>query len=382
MRRIADFHPAQSGAGLIHADNIENNMSNPSLDELLEPIPGDDICGVDLSYSTEFDEIREARRHDDPSLAQGEWETERKVANWPRVKELTQEILLARSKDLQAAAWYAEALTRQQGFAGLALGLRVLEGLLAHFWEFCYPAFDPDDLEERASKLEWLNRQMPLVVRDIPITDRGSGGYSWLKWKESRAIDNLGLKDPVAKEKAVQDGKITGEIFDKAVQTSGRGYYEKLHQQIVEAVDAMGALEKQVDERFGMDAPGLKDLRQSILACEELVGKLIARLGGSVANAGNGESQDRQGSAAIPVASAQNAASHAVGVIYNRRDAVNALREVARYFRQHEPHSPVALLAERAANWAEMPLEKWLESVIKDDGTLSQLKELLDIQNR
>jgi type VI secretion system protein ImpA len=44
--------------------------------------------------------------------------------------------------------------------------------------------------------------------------------------------------------------------------------------------------------------------------------------------------------------------------------------------------TPVALLAERAANWAEMPLEHWLEAVIKDQSTLGQLRELLDIPEK
>ena len=69
-----------------------------------------------------------------------------------------------------------------------------------------------------------------------------------------------------------------------------------------------------------------------------------------------------------------------VGLIVNRNDAVRALREVAAFFRHNEPHSPVALLVERAASWAEMPLEKWLASVIKDQTTLSQLRELLDVK--
>ncbi len=57
------------------------------------------------------------------------------------------------------------------------------------------------------------------------------------------------------------------------------------------------------------------------------------------------------------------------------------LREVARYFRQHEPHSPVPLLAERAARWAEMSLEEWLLHVVKDESTLQQLRELLDVRS-
>jgi len=68
----------------------------------------------------------------------------------------------------------------------------------------------------------------------------------------------------------------------------------------------------------------------------------------------------------------------AVGAIRTRGDAINALRAVSRYFRANEPHSPVSLLAERAAKWAEMPIETWLSSVIKDETTLRDLRELLD----
>ncbi|MDR0735549.1 MAG: hypothetical protein LBF51_01735 [Zoogloeaceae bacterium] len=65
-----------------------------------------------------------------------------------------------------------------------------------------------------------------------------------------------------------------------------------------------------------------------------------------------------------------------------RAAAIHKLREAAYYFRTCEPHSPVALLVERAAKWAEMPLETWLHTVIKDESVLAQLRELLDIQSQ
>lgn len=358
-------------------------MPSAPLTQLLDPIPGDDICGADLSFSAVFDEIREARRQDDSSLAQGDWETELKTAQWPRVKELAEEILSRQSKDMQVAAWYTEAMARLKGFEGLAAGLQVMDCLVNDFWEFCYPSYDPDDLEERAGKIEWLNKQMPLVIREIPLTDRASGAYSWLKWEESRAIDNLGLKDPAAREKAVAAGKLSGEAFDKAVQISGRSYYEKLHARIKDAVRAGATLEQRVDQRFGSDAPSLKDTRQALQSCDELVGKLLARLGGHAQGAELAAAAGGAGNAgAVSPDSAPAAARMAVGLIVNRSDAIRALREVAGYFRHNEPHSPVALLAERAANWAEMPLEQWLAAVIKDQSTLGQLRELLDIPEK
>lgn len=349
--------------------------------QLLEPVPGDDIGGSDIAFEPVIDEIREARRQDDPALAQGDWETEIKTAHWPRVRELAEDVLAHRSKDLQVAAWYAEAMTRLQGFAGLSIGLGVLDGLVNDFWAFCYPTLDPDDLEERASKIEWLNRQLPLAIREIPLTERAAGGYSWLKWEESRSVDNLGLKDVAARDKAVAEGKLAGDAFDKAVQASGRAFYEKLHGHIAEAVSAAAILEKRVDERFGADAPSLKDLRHALRDCADLVGKLLARVGGATQPAAPAAAQPnlpQQGtSMATPIAAT---APQAIGHLASRSDAIRALREAARYFRHNEPHSPVALLAERAANWAEMPLEQWLSSVIKDEGTLGQLRELLDIR--
>jgi len=381
-------------------------MTTPHI-HLLEPISGDNPGGTDVSFSDAFDHIREARRQDDSSLAQGEWETSLKVAQWPRVKELTEAILAGQSKDMQVAAWYTEAMARLNGFAGLAAGLQVLDSIVNNFWEFGYPVYDPDDLEERAGKIEWLNKQMPLAIREIPLTSSATGAYSWLKWEESRSVDNLGLKDPEARERAVAGGKIAGDVFDKAVQSSGRAYYEALHAEIQNAVRIGAMLEQHVDERFGSDAPSLKDLRQAIRACDELVGRLLVRLGGNdkstvapsigiVNHEANGTSDNtvsdlRQtggdensaashGESDLSTTSVQAVVARPVGAIINRSDAITALRHVAKYFRQNEPHSPVALLAERAANWAEMPLEQWLGAVIKDRSTLDQLRELLDIQ--
>ena len=84
----------------------------PLREDILAPIAGDNPSGIDLRYDTKlliFDKIREARRKDD-ELAQGDWQTERKTANYPLVIKLAQDTLATVSKDLQLAAWLTEAL--------------------------------------------------------------------------------------------------------------------------------------------------------------------------------------------------------------------------------------------------------------------------------
>ena len=79
---------------------------------LLTPISDESPTGEDLSFSTEFSEIKEARRADD-DLPQGEWTRENKVAEWASVQQRTVDLLHTRTKDLQLAAWLSEAATER-----------------------------------------------------------------------------------------------------------------------------------------------------------------------------------------------------------------------------------------------------------------------------
>jgi len=67
------------------------------------------------------------------------------------------------------------------------------------------------------------------------------------------------------------------------------------------------------------------------------------------------------------------------GALRSRADALRRLAEVAQYFQRTEPHSPVAYLVQRAIKWGQMPLEVWLEDVIKDGAVLGHLKETLGL---
>ncbi|UXY14562.1 type VI secretion system protein TssA [Chitiniphilus purpureus] len=353
------------------------------LEHLLAPLPGANPAGEDLGYSPLFDQIREARRADDPALSQGDWAASLKTADWPKARKLCEDALTSQSKDLQLGVWYTEALTKLEGFEGLGFGLRFLTGLLERYWETGYPELDPDDLDERVGKLEWLNIQLGQAIRRVPITMQQHGGYDWYRWQESRDVENLGLRDSEARERALAEGKLSGEAFDKSAQYSGVTWFQKLSAQLADAREAYLALDRRSDERFGHSAPNLSEIRDALAATGDVVNRLLEQHGGRAtpAAAEPTGSVPAGGAAMAATPAAPTAAiTVAAGPITSRADAIRQLREVARFFRNNEPHSPVALLAERAAKWAEMPLEDWLQTVIKDDSTLGQLRELLDFR--
>lgn len=356
------------------------------LETLLAPISADRPAGEDLGYSALFDQIREARRADDPALSQGDWAASVKVAEWSKVRQLCEEALRGQTKDLQLAVWYAEALTKQDGYVGAAFGLQLVLGLLQRYWETLYPELDPDDLDERVGKLEWMNVQLGQALRQVALTSPQQGGYDWYRWQESREVENLGLRDGDARERAISEGKLSGDAFDKSARDSGVAWFQKLVDGLAATRAAYGELDRAIDERFGYSAPSLAEVREALNACTEVVQRLFEQYGGgrpaaeSVASGSTDAAVSHDAhQASAPVAAASTQFQSA-GPINGRAEAIRQLREVARYFRSHEPHSPVALLAERAAKWAEMPLEDWLQTVIKDDSTLGQLKELLDIR--
>ena len=64
----------------------------------------------------------------------------------------------------------------------------------------------------------------------------------------------------------------------------------------------------------------------------------------------------------------------------DRLDALRRLAAVAQFFRRTEPHSPVAYLVQRATRWGEMPLEEWLNEVIKSKDALGAVRETLGLK--
>jgi type VI secretion system protein ImpA len=256
------------------------------LDAILRPIPGDSPAGTDLRYEPVYEEIREARRGEDP-LAAGEGES--KQADWERVRDLSAKALTAKSKDLQIAAWLTEALLRTEGFQGFAAGLKVLTGLLGEYWDTVYPVPEEGDLEYRAGPIEFLNEKLWLVLKSVPVTDpRASDGYSLLQYDESRTVgfekDTLNQHGDTDEGKAAKrkemmsEGKLSAELFDAAMEKSSREFYVSLSEAVTACREEFDAFDAAVDARFGKDAPRLAELRKAIEDCEQFVN---LRVGGT-----------------------------------------------------------------------------------------------------
>lgn len=340
---------------------------------LLQPLSGDTPTGPDLSFSPDFDRIQEMRRADDPTLAQGEWVTELKLADWPGVAAACEDLLQHKTKDLRIAGWLLEAWAQQHGYAGLADGIELAHGLCAAFWPDLHPQPDDGDFELRAGALARVLGLVASLASALPVLTRERSTYSLRDMDAARALAAAMAKarDPSEVPTA---GKVTADDIAKAQRETRPAEVAARLADARRARAALGELQTLVDAHLGDEGPGFTAARDALDAAVHALDRLAREMGAGAASPAEGAAAATPGAAPPPPSLALGTAPT------TRAQALAQLRLVAEFFRTTEPHSPVAYLAERAAHWGELPLHEWLRLVLKDAGSLAQLDELLGVQ--
>ncbi|MDQ6701272.1 MAG: type VI secretion system protein TssA [Acidobacteriota bacterium] len=341
----------------------------PLRDDLLAPIPGAKPSGENLRYAPVYDKIKEARREDDDA-PQGDWQRERKVADFNLVIKLASDALATKSKDLQLAAWLTEASLKKDGFSGLHECLELLRALLAEYWETLYPEIEDGDLELRAAPLDWVGTYLGDSIRKTGITKSGLGFY---KYKESRSVgyeEQASESDAkrAAREAAIAEGKITAEDFDAAVQNTATTLYAAWVGSLDGSLERLEALNELCDEKFGEYTPGFSKLRTALEEVRQVVNSLWqqkldkegrpAPAAEEIAEApANDERQfaavSSSGAAAAP---ARTAPRRAVAGLEpaDTDEAALRLAAIAKYLRQADGYSPAPYLMLRGFRWGEL----------------------------
>ena len=341
-----------------------------NLDALLAPITPDSPCGDDLSFSSEFDTILDKRREDDPSLDQGDWVKALKVADWAGVVSQCDVLMRTRTKDLRVVGWLTDALGRTQGFSGLADGLTVCARLCEELWAHLHPLPDGGDQEQRSGSLSWLLGQVVELARLAPVIDSGAKRCSLRDIDAARTLQQAigrGVAEAVA---AAAGGALTLDEVARVQAATPRAFLAANLGHLVRASEALARIQLAVDASLGDDGPGFGAARKALEDARSSIERYL-RDGGAGAAAASGEA------VAEPLADAADVAS---GPLQTRAQALQQLRTVAEFFRRTEPHSPVAYLADKAAQWGDLPLHAWLRVVLKDPSALAHVEELLGVE--
>ena len=341
----------------------------PLREDILNPIPGDNPGGQNLRYAPIYDQVKEARREDD-ELNQGAWQHERKVADWPLASKLCQDAIATQSKDLQLAAWLCEALLKRESIAGLLQGIILCRALIDKFWDNLYPEIEDGDTEQRAAPLDWIGSKLVVSVKMVSLC---RDGYNFVQYQGSRLVtpeEAATTKElKAAREKALKEGKLAPEIFDKSFVDTPKAFYAGLEKSIDSTVAELKGLTEVCQEKF-TDPPGFSQLNEALAAVRQSVHSLLQKkretepdpVEEAPAEAAAEESAEGEGE---PGAAGSGQAGAGTGIGFSlggrassepedKRAAIGAIVAAAAVLRKRDPASPASYLMLRGLRWGEL----------------------------
>jgi type VI secretion system protein ImpA len=357
-------------------------MPSPNIldfDLLLNPIPGTVPSGPDLrtgpSTSSDYMQLKDARllarnleREQESLSTTVDWAS--LLPAWQQVLDLAVQILAKKSKDMEVAAWLAEALARTHGFAGLRDAFRLTTALIERYWDGLHSVEDDNGGPDRAAPfaaLNGLDREGPLpaVIRRIPLTQaKASGPYAL--WQYQQAIRAITAQEDATRIK-VQAEEATLDHIIQSAKESGHAYYRILIEDIEACQARFSDMQSTLASKCGpAGAPPAGNIREALAAVLEAVRGLIRDIfpePAPVDEPGNGP----VGVSAIVPADGQERPPVPTSSLTSREEAFRTLLVAADYFRRHEPHSHISYTLEELVRRGRLPLPELLEELIPDE---------------
>ncbi len=360
------------------------------LDELLAPI-GDSVPqGVDLrnpSQHTILSDLRSiwrrarqlAERQEKEAATDGssvQHQEKEAAPDWASVQHQAEAILARHSKDLEVAAFLAEAILYTEGFAGLANGGALIAGLVEGFGDSLYPAPRADEpgVSAEEARLEPLiqlagtnGRLLPAVRRVVLFTLPDGKQFTFPDCQESRSW--AALRPEMRKERLDAVNKLSAPRRAERLAAPGMQPWDAV-QQAARAGCGDLLAEQRGDIRAALDAwraaaavhqsatPDRLFPGQPLITLLEDVLRTVTELAPDPPAA-----PDTSGPAATPspVASWQDSSR-----LDSREEALRQLGEITAFFRRTEPHSPLAYTLEDAQRRARLSWPQWLAEVVPD----------------
>ena len=371
-----------------------HNFLVTNIDTLIAPIDGSHHgVGEALIFDPRIDAIVAARQEDDPLLAQGNWVTELKVADWDFVKNQCAELLSHTSKDMKLALWYVDALSHTDHLAGISQGLSLLQTLNDDYWLTMYPPLDGEEesMDIRAGLLSWFVKALTDDIKQLSLADTKVENYDYNYYLTARDHDKQRQQNPDSET----SNQLTLSDYNHAIKNSNETWQKALMSNLNKVTEQWQALTDQLNDLMGMDAPVFAPVTDLLMALKQHLHPLLPEyadttnsisqegVADTVNSTDDHESTKSNGNKSL--ASTKNVTLTDFNPSNrdhqsNRRQALKLLAQIQEYFATNEPHSPVTFLLGRAIDWADMPLDQWLAHIIKNEDQLSMISDMVGIQ--
>ncbi|WP_394144959.1 type VI secretion system protein TssA [Vibrio atypicus] len=283
---------------------------------------------------------------------------------WDPIIEQVPNLLHSSFKDLELAAWLIEAMTRRNGFAGFALGCDVARTLIENHWDSLFPYDEDDGPSDRVAPLIGLNGYdgegtLLVPIASIPLTDIvEEQPYSLWEYEQASEIERL---DRDKKEQKIALGGISLDKINNTVKATNGSFFIQCLKDIEMAQTAYHKLSVAIDDVVG-DAQPSSHITKRLESCAQVVRYLA---GDKLIVAQEQQEVEQLGEESTKGPTECN--QHPTQKLNTRSEAIEQLEKIASFFKQTEPHSPMAYGIEQVIRWSEMALPDLLQELISDN---------------
>jgi len=365
------------------------------LDALLAPIRGDTPQGTDVreDYSAQSpyrrlqdirSEVRDAERQAESPDPDGPSPPETGPL-WRPIREIGLKLLTETTKDIEVAAWLAEAFLRSHGLNGLAGCSRLIAGLTERYWDGLFPLPDEYGMETRIAPIVGLTGRggsggslMP-PLRKLVLFNRPDGSPVPLyRFQDSARLPTL---DEPRRQQRIAAGAIPFDELEKEARTTGAAAMARLREDAVAALDGWEAMTAVLDAKAGADAPSTGQVRDLLREVADIAARYAPASAAGVVedDPGPPKSAGPEG-IATGGTGAPGRASATPAEVASRDDALRHLADIALFFRRTEPHSPLSYTLDEAVRRARLSWPDLLEEIVSDRDTRNTILTALGIR--
>ena len=303
-------------------------------------------------------------------------------SDWRKLHDGSVELIEKASKDLEVIAWIIEASIRLQGFQGLANSLRLLQAILSDFWPNLYPK-DEDGFESTLFPLTGLNGVssdgaliMPLRMAPLFPASECISLLDCIK-----AFEVSETKDPKKKEALKQKGLPDYEQLQAQVANLGVDNHRQAISDIQSCLDTYSEIDQFLVDQCGHDSPPSSLIKSLLTEALERATHLSGYVDSTLSN----DHGDQHSSETEPLehTSAERTYSEFNINAYqpaSRHDAFILIRKLIVFFKETEPHSPIAYNLERINRWGDLSLPELIGELITDESARANFNKITGVE--